>query len=349
MDINKISVPVRILIYSTLAVVLTVGMKEIAPILTTILFSIFAALLFTPLIRWLKRKGVPGGLSVILVIILFILIVVILGIMVLKAAIQFGNQIPMYHTNLMGFIDTLTRYIPSKYLSLQGDFSLNSILRGIVSVMISFMKSAINGLVNAGSTAGVIILTTAFLLIDAASAPEKVESELESQSELQRRMSKFGKSLVGFIVIKAETNLITAVGITIFFLIGRIEFAILWGVLIFLLSYIPYIGLIIAAIPPIMLALFKYGPVGALAIIVIIAVVDAIAENVVFPSLAGKGLRLSPSFLFLALIYWNYVLGTAGVLLSVPLTIILKIILESFEETKWMARLMGPTEDIENL
>ncbi len=109
------------------------------------------------------------------------------------------------------------------------------------------------------------------------------------------------------------------------------------------LTYIPYIGLVLASIPPIMLALFKYGPVGALAVIVVIPIVDVLAENIVFPSLAGKGLKLSPAFLFLSLIYWNYVLGTAGVLLSIPLTIVLKIIFESFEETKWLARLMGPT------
>jgi len=96
-----------------------------------------------------------------------------------------------------------------------------------------------------------------------------------------------------------------------------------------------------------LLALFKYGPVGALVVIVVIAIVDMLAENVVFPSLAGKGLKLSPGILFLSLIYWNYVLGTAGVLLSIPLTMILKIVFESFDETKWLARLMGPTGDIE--
>jgi predicted PurR-regulated permease PerM len=348
MNINNSSVPAKILVYSTVAVILTIGMREISAILTTILFSIFAALLFTPLVRWLKRKGIPGGLSVILVISLFVIIVAILGLMVAEAAIQFGKQIPIYQLNLIGFIDALTRYIPSQYLSLEGKFSLNSILRGIATVVISVMKSAINGLVNAGTTAGIIILTAAFLLIDASNAPEKIESELENQSELQRRMSKFSKNLVGFIVIRAETNLITAVGITIVFLIAGIEFAILWGVLIFLLSYIPYIGLVIAAIPPTMLALFNYGPIGALVILIVIFGFDAIAENVIFPSLAGKGLRLSPAFLFIALIYWNYVLGTAGVLLSIPLTIVVKIILESFEETKWMARLMGPADDIED-
>src|SRR5208283_2507808 len=114
----------------------------------------------------------------------------------------------------------------------------------------------------------------AFLLIDASNAPEKMNSKFETQSKLQMSMSKFDKNLVGFLVIKAETNFITAVGITIVLLIGGIDFATLWGVLIFLLSYIPYIGLVLASIPPIMLALFKYGPVGALAVIVVIAIIN---------------------------------------------------------------------------
>jgi AI-2 transport protein TqsA len=97
-----------------------------------------------------------------------------------------------------------------------------------------------------------------------------------------------------------------------------------------------------------MLALFKYGPVSALAVIVVISVANMLAENVIFPSLAGKGLKLSPGILFLSLIYWNYVLGTAGALLFIPLTVILKIVLESFDETKWLARFMGPTADIDN-
>jgi len=214
--------------------------------------------------------------------------------------------------------------------------------------MISLMRSSISGLVNTGTTAIIIIFTTAFLLIDAANTTKKTNSELEKQSELQMRMSKLSKNVVGFLAIRAETNLITAVGITIVFLIGGIDFAILFGVLIFLLSYIPYIGLVLASIPPTMLALFKYGPIGSLAVIVVILVIDTIAENVIFPSLAGKGLKLSPAFLFLALIYWNYVLGTAGMILSIPLTIVLKILLESFEDTKWLARLIGPTDIMEN-
>jgi predicted PurR-regulated permease PerM len=206
----------------------------------------------------------------------------------------------------------------------------------------------VNGFVDASTTAGIIIVTAAFLLIDAANAPEKMDQEIGKQSELRLRLSSFSKKLVKFIVIRAEINIITATVIALLLFIGSIDYAVLWGVLIFLLSYIPYIGLVIASIPPIMLALFKYGPLGALAVIVIIFVVDALAENVLFPSLMGKGLQLSPAFLFLALLYWNFVFGLGGVLLSIPLTIVLKILLESFEETKWLARLMGPAEDMEH-
>jgi AI-2 transport protein TqsA len=347
MNMNSISTPVRLLVYSTFAVVLTVGMRELAPILTTILFSIFAALILTPLVRWLKRKGLSSGLSTFLVISLFALIVVILGLMVVAAAIEFGDQIPIYQMNLNGLITTLTHYFPSQYIPSKEELSANSVLRNIVSITISLMSSVINGLVNAGTSVGIILLTTAFILIDIADTPEKTDEEVENKSELQTRLSIFGKKMVKFIVIRAEVNLITAVGVTIIFLIGGINFAILWGVLIFLLSYVPYIGLVIASIPPIMLAFFKYGPLGALAIVVVIAVVDGLAENVLFPSLMGRGLRLSPAFLFISVLYWNFVLGVAGVLLSVPLTIILKIVFESFEETKWIARLMGPPGDLE--
>ncbi|OEC90955.1 AI-2E family transporter [Methanosarcina sp. A14] len=342
MNSNDYSVPAKILLYSTAAVILTIGMREIASILTVVFFSVFTALIFTPLVRWLKQRGIPGVLSVILVILLFTLIILVLGIIVVEAALQFGSQIPIYQAQLTELVNNLAKYVPS-----YEEFSIQSILRSMVSITISLMANTVNGIVNAGATVGIIIVTAAFLLIDAANTPEKVDSEIGKQSELRLRMSKFSKKLVKFIVIRAEINLITGITIALLLFIGGIDYAILWGVLIFLLSYIPYIGLVIASVPPIMLALFKYGPLGAIAVILIIVIVDALAENVLFPSIMGRGLQLSPAFLFLALLYWNFVFGLAGVLLSIPLTIVLKIILESFEETKWLARLMGPIEETE--
>lgn len=342
-NVRSRSFPAKVLIYSTFAVVLTIGMKEIAPILTTIIYSIFIAVLFTPLARWLKRKGVPGELSVILVIFLLIVVILFFGIIAIKAAQDFGTQIPNYQVQLTAFVNSLANYIPS-----YEGFSVRSVARSIVLIAVSLMTSVINGIVNAGTTVGIITVTAAFFIIDATNAPEKTDQEIGKQSELQLRLSNFNKKLVKFIVIRAEVNIVIAFTISLLLFIVGIDYAVLWGVLIFLLSYIPYIGLVIASIPPIMLALFKYGPLGALAVIVIIFAVDALAENILFPSMMGKGMQLSPAFLFVALLYWNFVFGLGGVLLSIPLTLVLKILLESFEETKWLARLMGPVEHMGN-
>ncbi|MGB9928506.1 MAG: AI-2E family transporter [Methanosarcina sp.] len=336
------SIPAKILLYSTAAVVLTIGMREISSILTTIFFSIFAALIFLSPARWLKKKGVPSTLSVVIVIAVAILIVTILSFVVLGGAIEFGNQIPLYQDRLIAIINGLAPYIPS-YEGL----SVESILRNFVGVAVSFMIGVLNGLLNTGTTVGIILLTAAFLLIDAVNIPEKVREETKHKTELQVRLSRFGKSILDFILVRTETSLFESVLFTILFLLGGIDFAILWGVVIFLLSYIPYIGLVLGVIPPAVLAFFQYGPLGLLGVIVGVIIVDAVSENLIFPSLAKKGLNLSPAVLFLTLLYWNYVLGPSGVLLSVPLTIFVKFVLESFEETRWIARLMGPAEEIE--
>jgi predicted PurR-regulated permease PerM len=336
------SIPARILIYSTFAVVLTIGMREIAPILTTVLFSLFAALIFIPLVRWFKQKGVSSELSVLIVIALFTLVMLVFGIVVAEATVRLGNQLPNYQSQLTDTMEMLLPYLPST-----AELSLQSILSRTASLAFSLTVNALNGLINAGTTIGIITVTTIFLLLSAVEAQERSEQKSEELSILESWLRSFGKGLVEFIVIRTEVNLVTAVGITIILLIGGIDFAVLWGVLAFFLGYIPYIGLALTIIPPAFFGLLKYGPLGALAVIIVISIVNALAENVIFPSLAGKGLKLSPAIVFLSLLYWNYVLGAAGMLLSVPLTMALKIILESFEETKWLARLMGPPGDLE--
>ncbi|HOW15028.1 AI-2E family transporter [Methanosarcina sp.] len=328
------SAPARILIYSTAAVILTIGMQQISTILVPVFFSVFAYLIFAPLVHWLQRKGVPGTVSVGLVILLFIVVAIASGLLVLGSLLQLSTRIPNYETQLMGILEKLADYLPS------AGFSIESILRDIGAFAFGITAGILTGVLDAGTTTGLIIITTTFLLLDAAGAPKKVQKEIESQSFLVLQVTEFGKNLINYIVIRTETNLLGGIGTAVLLLIGGIDFAILWGILTFLLAYIPYIGFILAALPPMLLGLFKYGPLGALAVLAGISLVNALVENVLFPSLAGKGLKLSPSVVFLSLFYWAYVLGTAGALIAIPLTMVVKMILESSEETRWMAKLM---------
>jgi predicted PurR-regulated permease PerM len=309
-------------------------MQQISTILVPVFFSVFAYLIFAPLVHWLQRKGVPGTVSVGLVILLFIVVAIASGLLVLGSLLQLSTRIPNYETQLMGILEKLADYLPS------AGFSIESILRDIGAFAFGITAGILTGVLDAGTTTGLIIITTTFLLLDAAGAPKKVQKEIESQSFLVLQVTEFGKNLINYIVIRTETNLLGGIGTAVLLLIGGIDFAILWGILTFLLAYIPYIGFILAALPPMLLGLFKYGPLGALAVLAGISLVNALVENVLFPSLAGKGLKLSPSVVFLSLFYWAYVLGTAGALIAIPLTMVVKMILESSEETRWMAKLI---------
>lgn len=335
MDTEDQSIPARILLYSTAAVILTIGMREIGSILVPIFFSIFSFLILSPLVHWLQRKRVPGTISVGLVILFFIVFAIAAVLLVSGSLLQLSTQIPGYQTQLTSILENIMRYLPSS-----GQFSLEGILRDVGAFLLGVTAGILTGALNAGTTIALIVITTAFLLLDAVGAPKKMEKESEDQPVLLLRVREFGRSLIDFILIRTEINLIGGIGTAILLLIGRIDFAILWGFLTFLMGYIPYLGFYLAALPPVLLALFKYGTLGAMAVLIGIWLINVFIENVLFPSLAGKSLKLSPSIVFLSLFYWGYVLGGSGALIAIPLTMVVKMILESSDNTRWMAKLM---------
>lgn len=335
MNTDNQSIPARILFYSTAAVILTIGMREIGSILVPIFFSIFAFLIFSPLVHWLQRKKVPGSISVGLAILFLIIFAIAAVLLVTGSLLQLSTQIPGYQTQLTSIFENIERYLPSS-----GQLSFEGILRDVGTFLLGVTAGILTGALNAGTTIALIVITTAFLLLDAAGAPKKMEREIEDQPVLLLRVREFGRSLVDFILIRTETNLIGGIGTAILLLIGRIDFAILWGLLTFLLGYIPYLGFFLAAVPPVLLALFKYGAVGAIAVLAGIWLINVLIENVLFPSFAGKSLKLSPSIVFLSIFYWGYVLGASGALIAIPLTMVVKMVLESSDDTRWLAKLM---------
>jgi predicted PurR-regulated permease PerM len=140
-------------------------------------------------------------------------------------------------------------------------------------------------------------------------------------------------------------SLITGVLVTTLLLIIGVDYPILWGLIAFLLNYIPSIGSIIAAFPTSLLALIQLGTGGFIWTAVGYLVINTVMGNVVEPKMMGKGLGLSTLIVFLSLIIWGYVFGTIGMFLSIPLTMSIKIILEQREKTRWIAMLLGTQND----
>jgi len=130
--------------------------------------------------------------------------------------------------------------------------------------------------------------------------------------------------------------------VTLMLMYIGVSYPFLWGVLAFLLNYIPNIGSIIAAIPPTLLALIQFGTPEAISVAVGFLFINLIAGNVIEPKFMGKGLGLSTLVVFLSLLFWGWIFGPVGMLLSVPLTITVKIAVESNENLKWMGIILGP-------
>ena len=165
----------------------------------------------------------------------------------------------------------------------------------------------------------------------------------------QEWLVQFSDSVHSYLGIKAGISLVTGLLIFIWLSILGVDYAVLWGLLAFLLNFVPTVGSFIAAVPAVLLAVVQLGPLHAGLTLAGFVVVNLVMGNMIEPRWMGRGLNLSPLVVFVSLVLWGWVLGPVGMLLSIPLTIMIKIALESQDETRWISIMLGaadsPTQD----
>jgi len=184
-----------------------------------------------------------------------------------------------------------------------------------------------------------------FILLEDQSFAYKAKVLTRGPSESLDFLNQIGKSIRHYLSIKTLISIITGALIWLSLVIIGVEYAIVWALIAFLLNYIPTIGSILAGIPAVLFALVQVGFGGALWTLVVYVTVNTVIGNLVEPKMMGKGLGLSSLVVFLALVFWGFLLGTVGMFLSVPLTMALKITLEQSEKTRWIAILLGTQQE----
>jgi AI-2 transport protein TqsA len=187
-----------------------------------------------------------------------------------------------------------------------------------------------------------ILLTVTFILLEASSFPVKLRAVLGDSQVAFPQFSTFVDSMKRYMVIQTVISLAAGILIGIWLAILGVDFPVLWGLLAFLLNYIPNLGSIIAAIPAVLLALIQLGLGRAALATAGYIVIYFMLGNIVQPRLMGRGLGLSTLVVFLSLIFWGSLLGLVGMVLSIPITMTLKIAFESNASTRWIAVLLGP-------
>src|SRR5215212_2670469 len=326
----------RVMLFLAATVVVFVGMRLAAPILDPILFAVVLALLFSPIYGWLIRHRIPTPLALVIMLVgltlLFAAIALLLGISIAR----FSGEIGSYTSKLndqLGNIQDLTNSLGVTTADLHKALS-PSALTGAIGTILSGVADFLSDLF-------LILVIVLFLLAEGPAMMNRLRASTGPEHPQVARLTVFGRNVVRQLGLRAIVNLVTAAGVVLLLLVLRVDFPLMWGVLAFFLSFIPWIGLPLAVAPAVVLAFAEHGLTSAVLVIVGVIVINVLAENALSPMLMGRGLSISPTILFIGFIFWAWLLGGPGAFLAAPLTIFLILMLDTFPETRWLANVMG--------
>ena len=329
---------VKALLVLACLVVLMAGIKAASTIMVPFFLSIFIAIACSPIIHWTSRFGVPKWLSITLVILLIVVFGFLLAGLVGQSLTEFRENLPQYRTQL----DSEFSWIVEKLAQYNIHINRELIASHLdPATAMSVATNFISGMGGVLSNLFLILLTVIFMLFEADSIPRRLHIALADPDMKLQHIDRFIRSVNSYLAIKTVVSLGTGliIGITLYAM--NIDHFMLWAVLAFMLNFIPNIGSIIAALPAVLIAFVQYGLASAGFVALAFVLVNTIMGNMVEPRLMGRGMGLSTLVVFLSLIFWGWLLGTVGMLLSVPRTMVVKIALESRDETKWLAVLLS--------
>ena len=320
-------------------VIVIAGVKAAEELMVPFLLAAFLATIAATPVFWMSRHRVPVGVAIGVVVALLIAALVGVGAVVAQSVDAFLAELPVYRERVGDVVASAVAMLEPLGIDLTGA----SPLAGFDPAQAFEMAgNTLAGFGNALSNGFLILLTVIFILAEASSFPGKLKAVLTDPERDLPHFERFADNVNRYIAIKTAVSVLTGVVIGVAMWLIGVDFPVLWGLLAFLLNYVPTIGSIIAAAPPVLLALVQLGPWHALAVVAVFAATNIGIGNGIEPRYMGRGLGLSTLVVFLSLVFWGWMLGPVGMLLSVPLTMTAKIALEANPGTHWLALLLGP-------
>ncbi len=331
-------------ILASLVIVLA-GVKIASDIIVPFLLALFITIIFKPFANAMRKRGVPSWLAL-TIILIFILVFIGLLITMITVSVQnFSARLPFYNQKLLVERDNLLALSQKLHINIERD-ELNSLfdpgkIMGYVAIALrSFSDLLSNGLL--------ILITIIFIFIESSVFNRKLLFILNDERKL-RYFQEIDDQLNHYMMIKTFTSAATGIILWGALALIGVDYAMLWGFIAFMLNYIPSIGSLIAAIPPIILTLVQFGLGHAIGVTILFAAVNFLIGSAIEPRIMGKGLNLSILIIFISLVFWGWLLGPVGMFLALPITLVMKIVLHSQPETRWISVLLGSGYDIRNI
>lgn len=304
------------------------------------LLAVFISIIAAAPVSWLRNKGMPAGFAVTFVVVFMIGLLFGASLILTSSIESFSQRLPTYLERMTQSTEQLVQWFSNVGIRLPE--------AGIVSVIdpgaaMRLANSLLGSLTQLMSNTFLIGMTVIFMLLEASVFSAKIERIRNNAGKSLVNITGFLDDTKRYMAIKTVTSLITGILISIGMALLGVDYPILWGFLAFLLNFIPTIGSIIAAVPAVLLTVLQLGFGSALAVAAYFIVVNMVIGNIVEPRVMGRGVGLSTLVVFLSLVFWGWLFGPIGMLLSIPLTMLVKFASEAGDDTRWVAILLSST------
>jgi AI-2 transport protein TqsA len=316
-------------------------MRYAQDLIVPFLLALFLAAIAATPVNWLKNKGLPVPLAVMLVLLTSIATGIFVALVLGSSVDEFSQSLPTYQARLKELSGGIVNWLSGHGIQTPETKALLNIIDP--GKAMGFANSLISSLGGVFGNTFLILFTVLFMLMEAWSFPQKINAIYGNRGdEVLNNVGDVIKSTRQYLSIKTLMSLATGILVGSGTALIGLDFPILWGFLAFALNFIPNIGSIIAAVPAVLLSMVQLGSTATLGVILVYLTANIVIGNIVEPRYMGEKVGLSTLVVFLSLVFWGWLFGLVGMLLSVPLTMTVKFASLASDDARWLGILLGP-------
>jgi AI-2 transport protein TqsA len=333
--------PTGLLFALACATIVLYGMRYSRSVLAPILLAMFVVMGLSPILQWLKRRGMPPWAAILIVLVGFLIAAILVVGVIATSLGQISAKVPVYQESLTRIASEVQTWSADRGVDISG--ITGNILRP--DKIIGWVTSSVRLLISLLSSAFLMMLIVAFMIAEVYSFPRKLQDDLLLGPRLGQAFYNFASVTRTFLFTLTWLNMLTTAFVAIVYYAFGVDFALLWALMFFLLSFIPNIGFVLAVIPPFFVTLLEFGFPRAAIVVAIVIVVNGFVNNAITPRFMGRRTGLTSLAVFLSLVLWAWVLGPVGALMAVPLMLMVKLLFfESYESTRTLSTFISPSE-----
>jgi len=322
------------------AAIVAAALKLAAAVVAPFLVAACIAIAVQPIFRWVHSSRIPDVSAVFISLLVVIALLGGVGALLVLALANLSGSAAQYVSSLHRIQVQATAWLEAHHQhtlaqSLYGS-RLDTLLQEAITYVLISLPTVMSALIT-------VLLLIVFMLLEVTTMPKRVHAALgwspRAFSDFSRTMAEIQR----YLSVKTATSAATGICAGLWCAVCGVPNPALWGLVTFALHYVPTVGGLVAAMPPIFIALTAYGPGRAGIVAGGLAVFSFIIGNLIEPNALGRSLSVSPLIVLVSMFVWGWLLGPIGALLSVPLTLIAKIVLWNTSDLHWVAVLLGPT------